>query len=95
MRITVWTSSNNLYNLLTETQRDILYKTPNYLHGHHDILLQNLWAGNIYIEVWDFATTEDSFEIKQHDSIKIRDHDLKSIYLIGNSQNSEVRILFN
>lgn len=95
MRILVWTTSNTLWSFLTLSQKDMVYKTSDYAHGRHDILIKNVSNSSIYLENGDVATSTDGYEIKKWESFKFRDVSIEQMYILGTVTDQEIRFICN
>lgn len=94
---TITTTSSSLYSLLTasevttatELRKGSFPKTNN-------VLVQNLWTQDIYVDFWTDATTTWWIKITSDDSLSFAEINYSDCNLISDgADNTNVRIVIN
>lgn len=94
---TITTVNTTLDALLTDIEKGFANKCKQ--ETLHNVLIQNLWDSDIYIEFWNVASVSDSALIWARDGSDIRDitfsaKEFEDINIISDwSDNDNIRII--
>lgn len=94
MKITVTTTTQSLDAILVQAKKDTIIN--NRVFDTFNVSIQNLWAVNIYAEIWEDATSANWYTILPNNEKEIKVKKLSDLNLASiTSSNTDVRILID